>query len=266
MKRIFYISIDNLHHDFTGCFGGEMETKFIDILSADGFILKKHFCSSDSAEENFFSMMTGVTKPDLNEDCDLATLLVDNFAGVCVVPQKDTRKVRKAYIEPDLIDIEAFPSDIAASAIKYIRDEECGFLYIRHAVMDKTAGDRGYPEQVFKMDASIGKLLAAIEEYADYDESYVVITGSAGKTTVPCIFKAPNSMYRRFYSSNRNVHYLTRDIDILPTIFELEGQLDRLPHSIDGTSIVQNLTGVNQKLSAIKANSMVYDSNGMQVA
>lgn len=265
MKRIFYISIDNLSASYVGSFGGKMETKFVDILSRDSFLLKKHFCSSDLPSENFFSLMTGVVNYDLNEDFDLPSLAWRRFAGHCLSPQKELKAFKKEYVEEDIIDCIASPMDLASNSAADIMDEECGFVYLRYGLIDKQPTHAAYPEQIFNMDKAIGKVLAAIEEYADYDMSYIVLTGSNSANTVPCILKLPTTLNTRFYNANRNVNFVTRDIDIVPTVFDLEDQSPLIPSSIDGVSIANVLAGEDAKISVLRRDKRVFNHHGMQV-
>lgn len=249
MRKVYYISIDNLDKKFVGCFGGAIQTKFIDILSEDSFVFNKHFCSSQDPIMNFFSVVTGKSKPDLDDDCDLISLMTSNFAGVCNVYQKDIKKFNKQYQEIDLINFIVNPMDIVSTSIQHIKNPDCGFYYCHYSLINEGLDSYDYPQQVIKMDSIIGKLLAGIEEFDDYDDSYIVMSASSGETSVPCLFKIPNSTKRTFYNSPHIMNYVSRDIDILPTVFDMEGEYQRLP-VIDGVSVVNNILGKDQKLTA----------------
>lgn len=248
--KVYYITVGNIEPDLIGFNGGKLETKFIDILAGDSFVMKKHFTSSIFPWDSFFSVATGMANPD-DDDQSLVGLLNSEIDGIVLCPRKDVKAFNNKY--EDLVDVHSYPNDFAAKALKYIKSEKCGLFHAHYA----------YEDNVFKMDSAIGKLMAAIEEFGDYDESYIVFTaftGVAGKPS-PTLIKIPYSGSIRFYSSMKKVNFVTRDIDILPTVFDLQEEYYRLPLSIDGTSIVNNMMGKDQKLYAINR-PMFMDPSG----
>lgn len=263
-RKVFYIAIDNLDPNFLGYLGKEMHTKFIDILAKDSFSLNKHFCSSP--KNNFFNVLTGMFKPDIAEHPSLTDLMSRDFGGVCITNQKNFKATKEKYVDESLIDFIIHPMDMTSKAIKYIKNEELGFVYFHHTIIDAKPVDTTYAEQIYKADIAVGKLLAGIEEFGDYEESYIVLAGT--DIDSPCLFKAPSERNKFLYNASRNVNFVSRDVDILPTIFDMEEEYHRMPVNIDGVSLTNNLVGKDQKLTAfcnVDEKINVYNHKGKQL-
>lgn len=243
MHKIYCISLSNINQDLIGFNSVKIETKFIDTLASDSFVLKKHFTSSITPWDSFFSLITGASMPTEDDSC-IVNLLGTDVTGMSICQRRDVKQLIKKY--HNSIDVYQHPNDLATTAIKYIKSD-CNFFYAHYVMQDSNENS------IIKIDSAFGKLMAAIEEFGDYNESYVLFTafhGLPGKAT-PCLLKIPESKSLRFYASSRKVEFVTRDVDIIPTILDFQEEYYKLPPSIDGTTIINNLLGKDQKLYAI---------------
>jgi len=128
------------------------------------------------------------------------------------------------------------------------------FLFVEYF---DTHGDKktGYYNNIKLMDGAVGELVNELKKHNLFDDTLIIIAGDHGETLldngkrthgfdivesefrIPCIFHMPKLIQKN------KVNFLTRSIDIFPTIFDFIGIKNSF--KIDGTSIKDSI--INNK-------------------
>lgn len=272
---VFIISVENLRKDFMGCYGGKVETEFMDIFQQDAIIFNKHYPNSFNMFANTDCFLKSKFHYKINRKDKAIYHDFDLKPQALFLMSKETNKTQKKYInklfKDTRVDYINYPGRDLATYLSKIAKKNM-FIYIHIGIMNPKDMVGTYEEALIKIDKFFGKMMAALERKDLYDKSLIILRSPSTMNfppeediTVPMMFKPPCDWIKdehQGYHKNR-VESISRDIDIMPTIMEMIGVNGS--KQTDGVSLVSAIYGKNQGLMNLVCDNkkkMLIDSFG----